>query len=159
MLLLIWVCVWMSDTEHVLRGRGSMCTFLRCIWEELMEQSAGLWEQPCFCGSRGFPLLQYRAACIRREGRREKKTDRHNRETESLLLPGNSGKTLSENFSIYPTNIIVHFPCSDHTLDYVTRLLSACFSVFVNILFESSRENLTDHELRLFYQILLYNFF
>lgn len=70
------ICVRMSDTQHMLWGWGSMCTFLRCIREGLMEQSAALWEQPCFCGSRGFPLLQYQAACVRREGRRENKTEK-----------------------------------------------------------------------------------
>lgn len=93
-----------------------MCTFLTRTWEEPMEQSAGLREQPCISGSRGFPLLQYQAACIREGGKERKKTGRHNRETESMLLPGNSGKTLSDNFSISPNyhhcSLPVHSPHS-----------------------------------------------
>lgn len=110
---------------------GNMCTFLRCcIWEESEKQSTCLWEEQLgFCGSRGFPLLQYQAACVRREGgregRRERKKERHNRETESMLLPGNSGKTLSNILSISP--VIIHFPRTQRHLESVTR---ACFSLF-----------------------------
>lgn len=71
----------MSGRKHV----PSVWTFLGCCtWEELMKQSGALWEQPCFCGSWGFPSLeQY----IRGEREGGKARQRHNRETESMLLP------------------------------------------------------------------------